>query len=199
MSVYLKIKELEFKYDITDSTLTISEFVKFCKKLSPEKRVDVSSWDVYYSPKKSGHFKFDFLRYRKGQEPQLTQKIKTNKTNNNDRYEIDLPLDSSQSESDLDLYVESFVKNIGFKENFRIFKNCVIFYLSKVDIVYYVVYDENLKEKGRFVEIEARKDVVFESKDEAWAHVKLIEEKCAEIGLTWQNRTKRSQWERWKR
>jgi hypothetical protein len=81
-------------------------------------------------------------------------------------------------------------------ENFRIFKYCSIFFYEKIDTVYYVTYNEEMKETGRFLEIERRKDVPCESEAEAWELVKGFEQKFAIFGITPQHRMKKSQWER---
>jgi len=94
------------------------------------------------------------MRLRLGEKPELTIKVQTTSTNNNNRIEIDLPLSESKSEDELLKIAASYCEQFGFYENFRIFKHCFIFFYEKVDIVYYVSYNEDMKEIGRYIEVE---------------------------------------------
>lgn len=186
----METTELEFKYDGED--IKMEDFVKFANSMSPEKRVEVSSWDFYYS---GTGMPFEFLRFRNGPNPELTTKIKTEDKNNNNRIEIDIPLRFGVTE----WLVRQFVNLLGFKENFRIHKYCDIYWYEKLDIVYYIIYNKDMKEIGRRVEIEARKDYAFKSAEEALAEVKGMEQKMSEIGITPQKRMKKSMWEQFRK
>lgn len=186
----IEIQELEFKYSAED--IKLSDFIKFAESLAPEKRLEVASWDFYYS---GNGLPFEFMRFRNGPSPELTIKMKTNDKNNNHRVEIDLPLSNKVTS----WLVEKFVSCLGFKENFRIYKYCDIYWYEKIDIVYYTIYDKEMKEVGRRVEIEARKDYPFKSADEALAEVKAMEQKMSAIGITPQKRMKKSNWEQFKK
>lgn len=186
-----EIAELEFKYSAED--ISLNDFISFAEKLNPIKEAEISSWDYYYSH--NSGLPFEFIRYRDGDPPELTLKIKTNEKNNTHRIEIDLPLAKTVS---LKL-VEKFVNFLGFKENFRIYKFCKIYWFEKVDIVYYIVYDKEMKEIGRRVEIEARKDYSFKSTEEALLEIKAMEQKMVFIGITPQKRMKKSNWEQFKK
>lgn len=182
----IEITELELKYKADD--IKLADFVKFANSLDPVRRVEVASWDVYYSGE---NMPFEFLRFRSGSTPELTIKIKMDDKNNNNRVEVDLPLSPSITE----WIVSKFVGLFGFKENFRVYKYCDIYWYDKLDIVFYVVYDINKTEKGRFIEIEARKDAKFANKEEAWALIKEMETKMSVLGISSANRMKRSLWE----
>lgn len=190
MEFDIEIEELEFKYSAEEIKLT--DFVKFAESHNPERRLEVSSWDVYYS---GSGLPFEFMRFRNGPKPELTIKMKTNEKNNNHRTEIDVPLSLDAPER----LINKFVNAFGFKENFRIYKYCDIYWYEKLDIVYYVVYDKDMKEIGKRVEIEARKDYPFKTAEEALAVVKEMEQKMAEIGITPQKRMKKSNWEQFKK
>ena len=192
----IRVKEFEYKY-LADE-IKIKDFVKFANDLAPQRQIEIGSWDVYYS---GNHydFPFEFIRLRQGEMPQLTIKIRTNDKNNNRREEINVPLDNRVSQDEISLVSSAFCGQIKFEENFRIYKYCRIFYYDKVDFVYYLVYDENMKERGRFIEIEARQDVEFQSEEEAWTALKVMEEKLTILGITAKNRTNLSLWDRYRR
>lgn len=194
----IQLNELEYKYDA--NTIKLNDFHKFCKSLRPEKYKYVSSWDVYFSasPKLKKFTKTEFIRYRKGERPELTIKIKKNKFNNNNRVEVDLPLNKI-SEKNLDKYVKTFVEQLLFEENFRILKECYIYYFEKVDVVIYKVYNEDKKFMGQFFEIEARKDKAFSNEKSAWQEVNKYEKLFSKFKITPKKRIKKSQWELWKK
>ena len=186
----IKKHELELKYDA--SNVKLSKFNEFARSLNPVKEIEVYSWDSYYANPAKNDLNFEFLRYRQGPTPELTIKEKTDDKNNNQRIEIDLPLDPNRcSEEDVAMFCERF----NFKLNCKIFKWCSIFFYEKTDMVFYIVYDEEMKEKGRYVEIERRKDVPCNSAEEALAEVKELEKKLEVLGISPQMRMKKSQWE----
>jgi adenylate cyclase class IV len=187
----IELTELEFKYDGAD--IKRSKFVEFAQANSPVKRVEVSGWDYYYS---GTGLPFEFIRFREGGDVnELTIKMKKEEKNNNSRFELDLPLGSKAA-----LWmIEKFVGLFGFSENFRVFKYCDIYWFEKVDIVFYIIYNKDMNEVGRRVEIEARKDYPFKSAEEGLAEVKAMEAKMADIGISPQMRMKKSMWEQFKK
>lgn len=188
MNFDIRKHEIELKYNAKD--VTIQAFQKFCEELKPLDYNNVSSWDTYYSGDVEG-VDFDFVRHRQDNPPQLTVKEKLNENNNNQRIEVDLLLDNSTNEED----VQRFCERLGFTFNFKLFKSCYIYWYDKVDLVYYIAYDEEMREKGRFIEIEARKDRSFESAEEAWELVREWEKKLTKFGITPNHRIHKSQWE----
>lgn len=186
--------ELEFKYD--GSHVTLTNFNKWAESQNPIKKIEVGSWDVYYSITEKNNFGFDFIRLRLGPKPELTIKIKKNDNNNNDRVEIDLPLNPNAPQKEIEHLARKFCEQLGFIENFRIFKFCSIYLYEKTDAVFYISYDKDMKENGRFIEVEARKDVKFDNKEEAVAGIEALEKKLTVFGITSKNRMKLSQWER---
>ena len=185
----IELNEIEFKYDAEN--IKLSDFLQFAESLTPKEKVQIGSWDFYYSGK---GMLFEFIRFRNGSEPELTIKIKNDEKNNQNRFEIDLPLSKKVSE----FLVRKFVELLGFKENFRIFKYCEIFWYEKVDLVYYTIYNKDMKEVGRRIEIEALKNYPFKSPEEAFQEIKTMEQKLSEIGITPQMRLKKSMWETFK-
>jgi adenylate cyclase class IV len=188
----IELTELEFKYSADD--IKLGTFTKFAESMNPQKRLEVASWDYYYSAPST--LPFEFVRFRNGPSPELTIKMKNNEKNNNNRFELDLPLRKKIS----DWMVKTFVELLGFKENFRVYKYCDIYWYEKLDIVYYVIYNKDMVEVGRRVEIEARKDYPhWKNAEEALEEVKLMEQKMSEIGITPQNRMKKSMWEQFRK
>lgn len=179
--------ELEYKYSATHTSL--SDFLEVLKNLSPEKELKTSSFDYYYT---KNNDKNSFIRYRESDNPELTIKRKVN-TSNWERIEVDLPLDKSQCTKPL---VDAWVNLENYKENFRIYKSCFIFWVGKVNYVYYIVYDENLKEKGRFIEVEVnKKEVPALGLDKAKALLKDSETVLIALNISPQNRLKKSLFE----
>lgn len=181
-------KELEFKYKADD--VKLQDFVTVITNLVPDVRLDTSSWDYYYT---KPNIKEEFIRYREASEPELTKKRKVKEANNWERDEYDLPLDPDKITRKI---VEGWISTDGYKENFRIYKSCFIFWVGSVNYVYYIVYDENMKEKGRFIEVEVnKKEVPKLGMDKAIEALKNAETVLTSVGITPQNRMKKSLFE----
>lgn len=192
--------ELEYKYRADNVKLT--DFIKLIEKLDPDKRLDISSWDIYYTKTED---KESFQRFRQSDHPELTKKVKVKNANNWERVEADLPLDASRLTEEI---VAKYVELDGYHQNFKIYKTCIIFWLDYVNYVYYIVYDENLKEEGRFIEVEVNKDKVnylrdgyyddrnnTGPKDGAVEYLNTQEKALEKLGITPQHRMKKSLFE----
>lgn len=183
----MKFKELETKY-FADA-IDMSDFIKLVQSLNPELMM-VSSYDDYFVNSDG-----EFIRYRYHDSMgELTIKRKTTDANNNNRVEVNVPTDGKSGAA-----IEAFVNLLGYKKNFSIFKTCKIAFLEKVVLVYYVVYDENLNEKKRFIEVEANEKYDWTSEDEAWAEVVKYENLLAPLGISAKNRLKKSLFEIFKK
>lgn len=187
--------ELEYKYKA--ESVKLVDFVSLMQGLSVKKRLDISSWDHYYTTKELESFQ----RFRESDTPELTKKQKTKDGNNWKRIEVDLPLDFSRVTEPI---VRKYVELDDYQHNFTIYKTCFIFWLDNVNYVYYIVYDENMTEKGRFIEVEVNKDRVsyLDSPDNKFTGGKYAEETLKDaaksletIGLIPQNRMKKSLFE----
>lgn len=188
--------ELEYKYKADD--VSFARFKKLMDTLPVKSFVEASSWDYYY--RNEDHA--GFMRYRASSvKPELTRKIKTTGSNNFNRFEVDIPLDKKADYNT----INTFLEKLGYSENFRIFKNCFVYFLDNVNYVYYIVYDENMKEQGRFVEVEVNKSKVQElndkhrSLDGAVKELNKQEALLKEIGISPQNRMKKSLFELFER
>lgn len=186
----MKFKEIETKYDAKD--IKLEEFKNALKELELpiDRHLLVSSYDTYYTNAKD-----QFIRYRyKEDRGELTIKRKTQKHSNNERVEINIPTSGDNLEA-----VTEFVDLLGYTHNFTIYKTCDIYWTGKVDLVYYVVYDTELKELRRFIEIEALEDAEWESEEEVWAEISKYEKMLAPLGITPQNRLRKSLFETFKK
>jgi adenylate cyclase class IV len=181
-------KELEYKYDAND--ISLSSFLDCISKMSPVKRVDVSSWDYYYTPTDLT-IKDEFIRFRQADSPELTIKRKTKNSNNWERVEVDLPLDSQRLSK---TSVDAFTSLLNYQENTKIYKTCFIYWFENVNVVYYIVYDKDMKERSRFIEIEVNKEKVKDLAD-PFVQLKELETKLGELGIKSNNRLKRSLFE----
>lgn len=187
--------EKEYKYNA--DSIVLSDFNSLMTKLKEKydfkKYIQASSWDIYYVKENE---KDEFLRFRNdGKTPELTKKRKTKTSNNWERIESDLPLDPNRVMEEI---VSFHVGMDGYTESFRIFKTCFIFFYESVNYVWYSVYDKDMKEIGRFLELELNKDKVTGTEVDILT-LKDHENNLLELGITSQNRTKLSLFERYRK
>jgi adenylate cyclase class IV len=180
----MHFKEIETKYDA--SNIHMDDFLRIIEGLPVRKKLMVSSYDEYFVDKDG-----NFVRYRHNENRgELTIKRKTSDKNNTDRVEVNLPTDGDNVKT-----VSAFLDLLGYKPNFSIYKTCNIFWTGRVDLVYYVVYDTNLKEQRRFIEIEADEELDWESEEEAWEEILKYEKMLEPLGITPKHRLRKSLFE----
>lgn len=182
MSDYI---ELEYKYRADNVKLT--DFIELIKSLNPSKRMNTSSWDLYFTTKSLDAFQ----RFRHSETPELTKKVKTQNGNNWKRIEVDLPLDPERVTEDI---ITKYLELDDYHFNFKIYKTCTIFWLEDVNYVFYITYDHNMNENGRFIEVEINKNKVKTMEDPIEILNK-AEKELNKIGITFQNRLKKSLFE----
>ena len=185
----MRFLEVEAKYNAENIPLTA--FQSFCSARDPKpfKIIEVSGFDYFYSNPKEPD---SFYRHRVGPDSnQLTFKRKTTSGNSNIRIERNLNL-SLESPKEL---VASIVGEHGYLFNVAIFKTCFVYFYDWYVLSYYVCYDKDLKELGRYLEIEANEDHNWTTEQEAWDAVVVMEKICKPLGLTPQMRIKRSLFE----
>lgn len=184
----MHFKEIETKYDATD--IKMCDFLKIVEELPIRKKLMVSSYDEYFTDKED-----NFVRYRHNNDTgELTIKRKLAKNSNIERVEVNLPTQGNNIKT-----VSAFLNLLGYQPNFGIYKTCNIFWTGKVDLVYYVVYDKELKEQRRFIEIEADESLEWESEEEAWAEITKYEKMLEPLGVTSKNRLRKSLFEIFKK
>lgn len=185
----VKHLEVEAKYKAHD--IKYKDFRDLVDKLNPRWQ-EVSSWDDYFVNRSC---KEDFSRYRNFDgKGQITSKEKTSDANNNTRIEYNINLGDNKFET-----IEEWHKSKGYKHEFKIFKTCFIAWLPTVDLVYYIVYNEELKELDRFIEIECLEDHPWKDEEEAWNEVIKYEKMLEPLGIVPQNRMKKSLFEIYKK
>lgn len=174
-----KFKEVEFKYNANDIKLV--DFQKKMAELKPRFLIETSSWDFYYTNDKE-----ESIRYRKSEiKPELTIKRKLDKDHNHKRIEINLGL----TEGDHEETVDQFVRLLNYDFNFKIYKSCFIYFFDEVDVVYYIVYDENMVEQGRFLEIEFLEEKAHESEmDHMFKTLEKFESALGKFGINKKSR-----------
>ena len=178
--------ELEFKYKANE--ILLKDFTALMSTLPITKQKDVSSWDHYYV----NGVEDEFIRFRESSDPELTIKRKTNQANNWQRVEVDLSLDHTKIKPET---VLAWVELLGYKHKRSIYKTCFIFWTEYVNFVYYIVYDNDMNEKGRFIEVEMNKSCLPKEALNVDNHLKRGQEVLAKLGLSPQNRLKKSLYE----
>lgn len=183
-----KYLEIETKYKAED--IPLSKFHEFCKKNSPVKYTEASGWDHFYANRDDKND--SFCRLRIGPDIfQLTFKSKMASNNNYVRHEDNIDLSVSTSRPQ----VESFLDKFGYNYNTSIFKSCFVYRYSWWTMVFYVCYDVDMHELGRFLEIEMSEEYEWSSEQDAWNQLVVLEKLAKPLGLSPQARIKRSLFE----
>ncbi len=181
-------KEIEFKYKADNISLVA--FKAFCEARNPMMMDEASGFDWFYS--KDGDAS-SFGRHRKqpGVFNQLSFKRKTVDNNNFVRTEHNIMLgDNVETEQ-----VAALFKEFGYTYNISIFKSCFIYHYQDHILVYYICFDPDFKELGRFIEIEMDEDWATESPNEAMAKLTQLEGELKTLGISRLARIKRSLFE----
>lgn len=172
----MKYREIEFKYRADD--IDMSAFAEFCEDRRPVKNLHASGYDHFYA-------RIDepgsFCRHRVGPDSnQLTFKRKTDTANNYVRTEHNIDLSAGVDRSQ----VEALCSEFGYRYAASIFKNCFIYNYEWYTLVYYICYDKDMRELGRFVEIEISESYAWESEKAAWNELLTLERLCKGLGLS---------------
>lgn len=166
MTIENGLYEFETKYRVTDKFLH-----DFKNIVHPHagKFFYAESNDIFYTNDMPDRFMRHRIADSKYSEKmnQLTLKIKTQKTNNYKRVEINLDILNSPEQ------VQVFCEGAGFKRNTSIFKYTHVYHVENAVLAYYTVRDE-AGELSHFVEIEADQNLVDK---EAWDVIKLWEDR----------------------
>ncbi len=186
----MHFKEVEYKYRVPDLRLT--DFHTAAKAMSPTSYVEAAGSDYYFTDEKGQ----DFIRYRAGDRQELTTKRKTATTNNYVRDEFNLLIGKGQTIE----RIAGFLGSLGYPRlNFQIIKQCFIYYYETFDLVFYVVYDQDMNEMDRFLEIEMLEDHPWKSEDQAREELNQIEAKLGFLGAKKSKRESRSLFERYRK
>jgi adenylate cyclase class IV len=180
----MDFKELETKYSADN--VKLEDFVSISSQFVIKKKLMVSSYDDYFTDATG-----NFIRYRhRDGYGELTIKRKTSDKNNNNRVEVNVPTSGDNLKT-----IAAFVDLLGYTYNFGIWKTAQIYWIDKVVLAYYVVYDKDLKELRRFVEIEADEELQWDTEEQAWDEIAKYEKLLEPLGITPKNRLKKSLFE----
>lgn len=187
----MKYKEIELKYKADE--IDLNKFKEYCLSQSPSKAIYAAGYDHFYD--KAGETG-TFCRHRQGADiNQLTFKRKTTEKNSFIRTEHNIELAKHVDRA----AIEALCSEFGYTYNTTIFKTCFVYEFKDHLLVYYIVADENLREVGRFLEIEMAEDYPWSSEEEAWAQLTLIEKLLKGVfGITPQARLRSSLFELYK-
>lgn len=195
-------KEIEFKYYAHE--IKRSKFDKIVKGIGGIKKelclfADAEngkdSVDHYFTAPDTGRF----MRWREGQDKngnktwELTSKIKLNDNNNNVRTEVNIGLNAKN----MNLHkAKEFSDHHSCDYDFSIKKDVQIYWMNApIVLSHYTTFDLDKNELNTFMEIEADEEYSWESEDHALQVISEWEKKLSDLGITAQNRIKRSLFE----
>jgi adenylate cyclase class IV len=184
----MNFREVEFKYRADN--IGLEAFVNFCTAFKGLKKTfSASGYDHFYdSPKDPGAFQ----RLRVGPDAnQLTFKRKTEDANNFIRTEHNIDLAPTTSREN----IEAYIAEGGFSYNTSLFKSCFVYEYTRHIFVYYVCYDTDMKETGRYIEVEMSEDYPWASESDAYEELTVLEKLMKPLGITPQSRVKKSLFE----
>lgn len=148
MSANTLYTEIEQKYKADG--IDWDKFVKKVCSFGPFKQLKIKGPDTYYA------LNNQTLRWRAGKDKsEFTVKTRYSEKSTLVREEIDLNIQSNSVKT-----VVRFIRALGAKKLFRIYKDCHIFWFERKEgCVSIVIYDVSCKgkKKKRFIEIEAEK------------------------------------------
>lgn len=185
----IQFKEIELKYRADDIALT--DFIRFAQDRKPESSLFVCGYDHFYSDGSDS-----FMRHRIGQDfNQLTFKSKTVSKNNFIRNETNVMLGKDVTKEE----AADLCEKLGYKLNVSIFKTVFVYVYNRYVLSYYVVCSPDLKELGRYVEIEMSEDYPWETEEMAWNELVKLEQEAKCLGITPQARMKKSLFEQFRK
>lgn len=179
--------EVKFRVDITK----LHPFKNIMtNKAGLKNFIYVESDDVYFV-NKDEFLRFRFDPNKKEKRKELTYKKRLNDKDNIQRIEVNLRVDPTDYDT-----AEYFCNVLGYQENFRIQKMCHIYNFEDATLVFYTVKDGS--KLDHFMEIEVREDMEF-TEDQAWAIIRKWEKELEPLGITAQNRLRKSLFDMYRR
>lgn len=180
--------EIEFKYRADN--MGLQTFVQFCEEFNGlREHLSASGYDHFYDNVKDPGA---FQRLRLGPDSnQLTLKRKTEDTNNFVRTEHNIDLAPRTTREQ----IEAYIAENGYTYNTSLFKSCFVYKYDRHIFVYYVCYDLDMKEIGRFIEVEMIEEYPWASESDAYEELTVLEKLMKPLGISPQNRVKKSLFE----
>jgi adenylate cyclase class IV len=185
-------REIEFKYNAED--IPLNKFKEFCEgRPNLHRYLHISGYDHFFHNTKSDD---SFCRLRiSADQNQLTFKRKTVSTNSYMRTEHNIDLLPTVTQDQ----IQALCAEFGYKHNTSIFKACFVYKYDYYTLVYYICYNLEMKEAGRYIEIEMDEDYKWSNEDHAWGELVTMERLCRPLGINAQGRIKRSLFELFKK
>lgn len=184
--------EIEIKHDAKN--ISLKRFKAYCTSPGLVSYKVVSGYDRFYSNSKDPD---SFCRHRYGESfNQFTLKRKQSPTDNYIRVEHNIELAKEVTPNQ----VEKLASEFGFEFNTTIYKTCFIYEFDYYVAVFYIIYDEDLHEKGRYLEFEAKEDYPWSGEQEAWQAVVTLEKLASKVlGINPKDRLKKSLFEMYRK
>lgn len=184
----MQCKEIEFKYRADG--IPFSKFREFCSGLKGVvELITPSGTDVFFA--KAGDNTTFFRHRRSGLASELTLKKKTTESDNFVRNEYNIDINPEHSEN----YIGHMLKELGYDREFLLHKNSCVYVGDWFLLSYYICYDDDMGEVGRFIELELREDVDYPTIEAAWDNLLILEKLCRPLGITPLGRIKQSLFE----
>lgn len=177
--------EVEFKYSAKNTS--VNDFNAFCSGIKNHEQYRVNlGVDRFYTNKEKPD---TFFRLREDSGRfELTYKRKTTKNNNKVRVEYNLGIDNA-------IAAESLIKEFGYEYDTYLNKVNYVHVFPWFVLSYYICFDANMVEIGRFIEIEMREDHSWSALKEMETELKILEKMCRAIGISPEGRIKESLYE----
>jgi adenylate cyclase class IV len=180
--------EFETKYRVQESSL--KTFKSLMNTISYSKFFYIEGKDFYFTKNSE-----EFIRLRVPNSvddfSELTIKKKVQKSNNIERFEVNLKLFKGEKDSAV-----TFIEAAGYEFNFSIWKGCHIYHVENAVISFYSVESDS-GDWQTFFEIEVVPEITDESK--AWEVIKKYESVFSELGTSAQKRLRKSLFEMYKK
>ncbi len=143
-----KFIETEYKYYADNTPIDrFTTIVHTCFKV--ERELVVSGYDDYFANTAG-----DYLRHRyNGDKAELTVKRRLSQKSTAQRVEVDVGVEAGQAAE-----VAKLAEVLGYTADVTIYKTCLIWWTSDVNVVFYLVYTKGMEPLARVIEIEANKD-----------------------------------------
>lgn len=178
-------KEIEFKYSA--AKVQIEDFNSFCKSIQGHESYRLNHGiDTFFTdPNRQG----SFFRLREDTGTYcLTYKRKI-QADNTVRVEYNLDLMNGKNAA------YALVEELGYKYDAAINKVNYVHLFPWYVLSYYICYDANMQELGRFIEIEMREDYNWTSEQQMLTELKVIEKVFKPLGISAEGRIKESLYE----
>lgn|SRR3990167_1534741 len=180
------MKQFEVEYKFKADHIDFDKFDKWARSLVPSSVLITCSEDEYFDVDFA-----DFVRLRHNRDKsELTIKKKTVDKNNVIRIEGNMDITRTDRED-----INIFLDVMGAKRSFSITKKCNVYYYADAILALYEVFNELLQPRGKFLEVEANRDIL-ETEEQALAILSKYEKLFTEkFDIDHHNRIKKSLYE----